>query len=592
MTAVERIAALRRWMRKEGLAAYWVPSTDPHASEYVPKCWRRRAWLSGFTGSAGEVVVTLREAGLWTDSRYFLQAERQLDPKVFSLHRVGLPETESIEAHLIRSLRKGQVLGIDPRLVSQARAEAIERELGPQQIAVRYVARNLVDALWKDRPRRPELPITRHADRFAGERATSKLKRVRKEMDQSGADALVITELDAIAWLFNIRGNDVEYNPLAIAHAIVTARGATLFLDPEKIPPVLKRYVRTFARIQPYTAFGNALRHLARQKRRVLADPKTTNRWVFQRLKSARIVEKANPITVMKAAKNPRQVEGMRQAHIRDGVALVRFFHWLDELPESARVRLTELGAAQKLAAFRAKGQRYRGESFSPIVGWKGNGAVVHYDPATGPNVSLRGRGLLLIDTGGQYLDGTTDVTRTVLIGGEPTRQERDLFTRVLQGHIRLAMAHFPPGTVGSRLEILARGPLWDVRREYLHGTGHGVGHYLNVHEGPMGFHLRNEGRLAEGNVLSNEPGIYERGKFGIRTENMVVVVKEKGKAGWLALETITLCPIDCRLIDRDLLTEDELLWLNRYHARVRRTLSPHLAADARRWLRQATQSI
>ncbi|MCK4304558.1 MAG: M24 family metallopeptidase [Candidatus Eisenbacteria sp.] len=596
MTTKERVGAIRRLMRKQGLAAYLVPSTDPHNSEYVPPCWQRRAWLSGFTGSAGDVVVTMREAGLWTDSRYFLQAAREMDGEVFKLFKMKMPGTPSIAAYLASCLRKGQVVGVDPQVVSKDRAEGLELALEPRQIKVRFLARNLVDQVWKDRPRLPAGPLVRHPDRFACEKVGLKLARLREDLKRLYADAYVVSATDEIAWLFNMRGADVEYNPVVISHAIIAARGASLFVDPAKVGPGVRGWMRSFLRLRPYGEMASALRDLGRKGKCVLVDPAVVNRWVLDRLKGARIVFAPSPVAKAKAVKNPAQIRGIQRAHVQDGVALTRFLHWLDELPGRQRCRVTETEAAARLAEFRAQGRHYRGQSFSPIAAWKANGAVVHYDPAKGINSRLSGRGLFLLDTGGHYLDGTTDVTRTVVLG-KPQRREKLLFTRVLQGVIRLSSAVIPEGTTGGRLEVLARQPLWNERLDYGHGTGHGVGHYLGVHEGPVGFSTRNPGILEVGNVISVEPGCYQAGEFGIRTENLVTVMRageppRKGKQGWLRFETLTLCLIDLDLIEPSLLEDEEIQWLNGYHARVRRMLSPHLEPPVRSWLKEATRPI
>jgi Xaa-Pro aminopeptidase len=472
----------------------------------------------------------------------------------------------------------------------------MEQALSPYEISLRFPVRNLVDRIWPDQPALPRGPIMRHPDRFACERVEKKLARIRTEMKAEGGQAFVTSILDEIAWLFNIRGNDSEYNPVVIAHAIVTTRGASLFVDTDRIAPEMRRWMRSFVGLYRYRDFGAALRGLARQRRRVLLDPEGANRWVLGQLKGARVVLAPSPALKAKAVKNPAQIRGMQRAHERDGTALVRFLHWLESLPGRQRWRVSETGAAARLAAFRGEEKFYRGPSFAPIVGWKGNGAIVHYDPAKGGDRHLAGRGLLLFDTGGQYLDGTTDVTRTIVLG-QPQRRERELFTRVLQGTIRLSRAVVPEGMMGGRLEVIARQPLWPARADYGHGTGHGVGHYLCVHEGPMGFSTRNQGIIEVGNVLTIEPGHYEAGKFGIRTENMVYVARDgerprKGQRGWLRFETLTLCPIDLRLVVPAMMEPEEIDWLNAYHQRVRRTLSPRVPSAVRAYLREATRSI
>jgi len=594
MTAKERVGALRRLMRREGLDAYLVPSTDPHMSEYVPACWRRRAWVSGFTGSAGDVLVTPKAAGLWTDSRYFLQAGQELDPAVFKLFKMHTPGFPTLDEHLAQTLRQGQVLGVDPHLVSKVRAEQLEGKLGPLDVRVKYVARNLIDEIWQDRPALPCTPLLRHPDRFAGETAPAKLERVRAELRCAGAQAHVLTMLDAIAWLFNIRGNDVAYNPVTIAYAVVTLKDATLYIDGAKVPAKLQPWLKGFVRLRPYEEIGRALKELGRRHTRVLLDPDAIDRWVLDQLKGARFIFEPSPVTRFKAVKNSVQIRTWRQAMVADGVAMARFLHWFERGDRPAR--LTESQAAERLAAFRARGRHYMGQGFEPIVSWASNGAIVHYSPKPGKDAVIGKRGLLLLDTGGQYLGGTTDITRTIAVG-EPTPREKLFFTRVLQGHIRLARAIFPAEMSGARLEILARLPLWEERDDYGHGTGHGVGQFLNVHEGPVGFSVRGSAKLEEGNVISLEPGHYEAGRFGVRTENLVVVVPERkryrpGERVWFRLETLTLCPIDLKLIDASLLRAPEIAWLNAYHDRVRAALIPRVEPEVGAWLADATRPI
>ncbi len=593
MTPQERVAGIRRMMRRDGLAAYIIPSTDPHLSEYVPEYWCRRKWVSGFTGSAGDVVITLKEAGLWTDGRYFLQAADELDSDVFTLFKMYMPGTPTIEEFLADSLHKGKLVGVDAQTLSLKRADELEKYLNPRGLKLKFIARNYVDAIWPDRPVFPAEMIERHSDRFAGATVKAKLKELRGSMEKLGAESHVICALDSIAWLYNIRGGDVDYNPVAISYAIVNKRGAMFFIDEDKIEPKERKWIRTFAKIRPYKEFKKALRDLAKSKKKVLIDADSTTRWVVEQLKGAPVIFADSPIVAAKAKKNARQIGGMRDALRRDGVAMVRFFHWFENaLPGS---RMTEVDLADKLTEFRAMGKRFKGISFSSIVGFAGNGAIMHYNPNLSGGVRIRKRGTLLIDSGGQYLDGTTDITRTIIIG-EPTKREKRFFTRVLQGHMALQQVVFPSGVAGGRLELLARLPLWDERHDYNHGTGHGVGHYLCVHEGPMGFSTRNSGTMTEGNILTNEPGYYEPGKFGIRIENQVVVVPErdfaKDERVWYKLEDMTLCPIDLNLVEPELMTEDEVAWLNAYHKRVRRELLPYLDASEKRWLREATQAI
>lgn len=594
MTTKEKLAALRKRMRAEGLTAYLVPSTDPHMSEYVPACWRRREFISGFTGSAGDVVVTLREAGLWTDSRYWLQAERELAGSGLELFKLGEPGVPTIDAYLQKKIRKGQRVGADPQVLTKERAETLEFVLRGRDAQLKLVAKNLVDEVWADQPSLPADPVMRLADRYAGETVSAKLARLREQMKEQDAEALVISALDAVAWTFNLRGTDVQFNPLVIAHAIVGRKAATLFVKVEKLSPALQRWLATVATIEPYGAFGQALRGYARRKARVWVDPGEVNRWTLDRLKGARLVYGASPVQAAKAVKNRAEQRGMRQAHVQDGVALVRFLNWLESVPQ--RGRLTEVDCIEALERFRSEGELYQGPSFAYISSWKSNGAVIHYDPTkTDRPAKLRGRGLYLFDSGGQYLTGTTDVTRTVCFG-DPTGHEKACFTRVLKGVIALSRATFPAGVQGGWVDALARKPLWDGRLNYRHGTGHGVGSFLCVHEGPVGFSPRNPGKLGPGNVLTIEPGHYEDGKFGIRIENMVVLQPwgkaKKGEPGWLECETLTLCPIDVRLVERALLDPAEIEWLNDYHAWVRDELAPHLDSADRVYLELVTRPI
>mgnify|MGYP006283212647 CR=1 FL=1 len=594
MTTKEKLAALRRRMRKEGLSAYLIPSTDPHQSEYVPACWRRREFISGFTGSAGDVVVTLREAGLWTDSRYWLQAERELAGSGIELFKMGEPGVPAVDAYLQKKIRKDQEVGVDPQVLTKERAEALEFVLKGRDAKLKLLPSNLVDDIWADQPPLPADPVIRLADRYAGEKVSEKLKRLREQMKEQDAEALVISALDAVAWTFNMRGTDVQFNPLVIAHAIVGRKSATLFVKVEKLSPAMQQWLGTVATIEPYEAFGKALRAYAKAKARVWVDPGEVNRWTLDRLKGARLVYGSSPVQAAKAVKNRAEQRGMRRAHVQDGIALVRFLNWLESVPQ--RGRLTEVDCIEALEGFRSEGELYQGPSFAYISSWKTNGAVIHYDPTkTDRPATLKGRGLYLFDSGGQYLAGTTDVTRTICFG-DPTDHEKACFTRVLKGVIALSTATFPEAVQGGWVDALARKPLWDGRLNYRHGTGHGVGSFLCVHEGPVGFSPRNSGKLGVGNVLTIEPGHYEDGKFGIRIENMVVLQSsgkpKKGEPGWLECETLTLCPIDVRLVEPSLMNEEEIKWLNGYHSWVRDELAPHLDSGDRVYLELATRPI
>ncbi len=595
MNTRQKIAALRAQMRRQRIDAYYVPSTDPHQSEYVPAIWQRRAWLSGFSGSAGDVLVTRNKAGLWTDSRYFLQAEAQLAGSGIALFKLGTPGTPGLWEWAASQLKPKQTLGVDPQLLSLAEADSLEQTLGARGVKVRSIAENLVDAVWKDRPAPGHDPIRVHGRHYAGETVAQKLARVRAAMKERGAQAHVLAALDTIAWLFNIRGADVCFNPVVIAYAIVTEREAFLFVDPRKVGngvlDVFGKDVKVFA----YDELGRKLRELGRRRVRTLLDPGTTNRWVAEQLGRAPIVREASPVVAMKSVKNRVQMRGIVDCHVRDGVAMVKFLKWLE--PAVRRGGQSELSTAAQLEEFRREGRLYQGPSFETISAYGAHGAIVHYGPDAKSNARLRPRGIYLIDSGGAYLDGTTDITRTVTLG-KPTPRQKDAFTRVLQGHIDVAMTPFPAGTSGQRLEMFARRPLWLAGLNYGHGTGHGVGHYLSVHEGPMGLtpkDLKNV-PLRPGNLLSIEPGYYKAGGFGIRTENLGFVAVDEELSGpdgeWYRWVLVTLCPIDRRLIERAMLTPEQRAWLDGYHLRTYRTLAPHLDAAHRAWLRAATRPL
>ena len=592
----ERLQALRHLMEQHKIQAYLVPSTDPHGSEYVPACWQRRQWLSGFTGSAGELVITLQEAGLWTDSRYFLQAEEQLQGTGIRLFKIGLPETPDIPAWLGSVLQPGDAVGIDPRLFSHKEAEKLEKELRTRGLSLKSIEDNLVDAIWEDRPEFPRAPARPHPLRFAGETVESKLNRVREKMAEVRANAHVVTTLDAIAWLLNIRGNDVEYNPVVISYAIVTEKDARLFIPSYKVTEELRKHLEGQVEIFPYEDFKTHLEQLAHQKTRVWLDAATVSRWVVDVLQNgAELLFKDSPITWFKAIKNETEIEGFRQAHVRDGVAMVKFLHWLEQAVPAGGV--TEISAAEQAEKFRREQENYQGPSFHPISAYGAHGAIVHYSATPESDVELQPQGIFLFDSGGQYLDGTTDITRTVALGS-PTREQKEHFTRVLKGHIQLALTRFPRNTAGNQLDTIARKPLWDVGLNYGHGTGHGVGSYLNVHEGPQGIsYYRGIGVPMEvGMVTSNEPGYYREGAYGIRIENLVLTVKDEdfssGENEFYTFETITLCPIDLKLVAVEMLTPAERRWLNEYHRRVREVLSPFLDEAERAWLQQATREI
>jgi Xaa-Pro aminopeptidase len=590
-----RLAKLRKEMKRAKIHAYFIPSTDAHQSEYVPACWQRRQWISGFSGSAGDVVITQRSAGLWTDGRYFLQAENELKGSGIDLFRMGQPKVPTLWNWVATSLRKGQCIGVDPRLVNAATWQSNKQALQKRGIGIKLINKNLVDSVWDDQPAPPCEPFNAHPPRYSGRTTRRKLSDLRKKMAERGAHAHVLGALDSIAWLFNIRGNDVPFNPVVISYAIVTAKKATLYVDLEKVPARLQR--KSDFDFRPYSDFGKALSAMAKSRKRsaVWVDEAANNAWIAQKLRNIKTISERSPIWVAKAKKNATEIDGMIDAHQRDGVAMVRFFHWLEKI--LGKTKITEVTAAEALEAFRAEGLHYRGQSFDPIVGYAAHGAIIHYSAKAESASRLRKAGILLVDSGGQYLDGTTDITRTVLLGSKATQKQKMHFTRVLKGHIALSRARFPQGTTGRQLDSIARMPLWQGGLQYNHGTGHGVGSYLNVHEGPQSIHgSRCTGvPLEVGNILSNEPGYYREGAYGIRIENLVRVCEDKKNSHEIPFQkfdSLTLCPIDRKLIDKSLLDAEERQWLNDYHQRVYRSLKSSLAEDVSRWLKRVTRKI
>ena len=595
MLTREKLAALRRLMKSHKIDAYYVPSVDPHQSEYVPACWQRRAWLSGFTGSAGDLLVTARKAWLWTDSRYFLQAGAQLAGSGIELMKMGVPGVPALLQTVARNLKTGQALGVDPRVMSLAAADAFATALETGGAKIKYLPRNLVDEIWSDRPAPSDAPVKLHGPRYSGEATASKLKRLRAALKTAGARAHVIGALDVIAWLFNVRSRDIEFTPVVIAYAVVTERGATLYCDPAKVSPSVRRGLSRHVKVKPYEAVADDLRALAKRKQPVLVDPATTNKWVRDLLEGCPLVEAASPVVAMKAVKNKVQMQGFRDCHVRDGAAMVKFLRWLETAVPAGGV--DEISATDRLTAFRAEQPGYQDNSFGPISGYAAHGAIVHYSATPETAAALKPRGVYLIDSGGQYLDGTTDITRTVALG-PVSKRARTMFTLVLKGNINITRTPIPQGMSGQRLEILARQPLMLHGANYGHGTGHGVGHYLGVHEGPMSVSPRDTANvpLEPGHFLSIEPGHYEAGKFGIRIENLCLVVPDEklstDEVAWYKWEPVTMCPIDLKMIDKSLLSPEEKAWLNDYHKTVYRRVGPLLDTAHRKWLRNATRAI
>jgi Xaa-Pro aminopeptidase len=589
-TSAERVAALRAELQRQNLTGFLIGRGDEHQGEYVPKRAERLGWISGFTGSAGLAIVLIDKAAVFVDGRYTLQVRDEVDTGLFEIrHLISEPAERWIE----QNLGKGGRLGFDPWLftVDQARRFADgAAKAGGELIAAES---NPLDAVWPDQPPAPIAPVTIQDMRFAGQSAAEKRRAMGAALTTDGFDAAVITAPDSLAWLLNIRGGDVPRTPFALGFGVLHKDGhVDVFMDPRKFTPAVLSHLGNDVTVQPREAFAGALEGLGRAKAQVGLDAMTAGVWIRDRLaKSGATVRIGDdPCALPKARKNAVEIEGTRTAHRRDGAAVSRFLAWF--AGEAPKGNLTELAAAEKLAAFRRKNELFRDFSFDSISGAGPNGAVVHYKVSEKSSRKIEMNSIYLIDSGGQYFDGTTDITRTVAVG-TPTAEMKDRFTRVLKGHIALATVKFPKGTSGSSLDVLARRPLWEIGLDYDHGTGHGVGSYLSVHEGPQRISKApNRVALEPGMIISNEPGYYKTGEYGIRIENLIVVQPVETQPNMLQFETITLAPIDINLVDRNLLSAEEVAWLNAYHKRVRETLSPQLDDATKAWLAEATRPI
>lgn len=593
MTVItERLARLRREMAQRGMDGYVVVTDDFHGSEYVGDFFKARAYLSGFTGSAGTLVVLPDRAALWTDGRYFLQAAEQLTGSTIELMRMGQPGAPAIGAFLAQHLPEGGVLGFDGRTVSSSFAGTLEKALEAKHI--RFAGgEDLVDAVWPDRPALSDRPVWELTN--CGLSREEKLAKLREKMAAADAAYLLLTSLTEIAWALNLRGGDVACTPVFLSFLLIGREDAQLCIQPQAVPAdIVEKLTACGVTLRPYGAIYDLLRALPAGTR-VMADSATANYRIMESLSHAEVLDQPSPAVLMKACKTQEETDGFRAAHIKDGAALCRFLYWLKT--RIGEEPMTELSAAARLAAFRAEQPDFLDLSFDTIAGYGPHGAIVHYDPTPETDVPLHPEGLLLVDSGAHYRQGTTDVTRTIALG-PVTQEEKRMFTLVLKGHLALAAARFPRGATGENLDVLARLPLWEQGLDYNHGTGHGVGFILSVHEGPQSFRWRStDGRripLEEGMVISNEPGYYEAGKFGIRHENLVLVrAGETTDYGqFMYLEPLTMAPFDRDAIDVALLTEPELALLNDYHKLVYDTVSPLLPAEEQAWLAQATAPL
>jgi Xaa-Pro aminopeptidase len=601
MRTIEKLAALRQAMREAGVSVYVVPGNDPHASEYMAAHWCEMQWLSGFNGESGTMVVTLDRALLWTDSRYYLQAGIELKDSTIELMRESDIDCPSITEWLTVNGERLKVngerltVGVNPEMFSVDEFADLKSKVESQGSRVKSI--DLIKGLWTEgRPAIPTDRVRPYSADFAGETVESKLARMRKLagerlMVKGERFALIISALDEIAWLFNIRGRDVEYNPVVIAYAVLEADKCTLFVDAAKIDSPAQNYLDfNNIDIRPYEAVFDYIRGL---KGTVLFDGARVNEALYEAIpEDCQKVNTKSPILIDKAHKNAVELEGERIAMRQDAVALTRFFLWLEKDAFKDGRTQTEWTLMEKLHKFRLKGENFVEESFGTIAGYKGNGAIVHYAATADKCAEVKPEGMLLLDSGGQYLDGTTDITRTVWLGGRIPQQAKLDYTYVLKGHIALARARFPRGTIGNQLDALAKQYMWEAGITYGHGTGHGVGHFLGCHEGPQNVRTDNNPTALEvGHIISDEPGIYRTGEWGIRTENLITVIPAKRtKAAttedeWLQFETLTLCFYDTKLIERSLMTEDEIDWLNAYHVRVYKEVAPLLNAEERKFL-------
>ena len=585
------LEALRDEMRRLNVDAVIIPGTDPHQSEYICNHWKFRDWISGFTGSNGTAVVTLDQAALWTDSRYFLQAGIELEDSGFVMMKENMGNDPTIHEWLQQVLEEDAVIAIDGRLYSAQDANQLERfcgENGFMLVTEFYPA----DHIWEDRPARPSEPAFVHDVQYAGEEATDKIERLLKVLEDNDATAMLVTALDDIAWLLNLRGGDIDFTPVAIAFAYISRRTKVLFIDNDKLTDEVRQHLKACdITVQDYDNVVHFLERVSEHEV-VLIDPNRVSDTLANALPSQRVFFRS-PITDLKSLKNEVQIGGFRHAMERDGAALARLFKWIEE--EAPKGTINEVDVWKKDMEFRAQQDLYREDSFAMICGYKEHGAIVHYEATDESASTLHGEGILLVDSGAQYLDGTTDITRTITLGN-PTAQEKHDFTLVLKGHLALQRAKFPTGTTGCQLDVLARMPLWQETMTYGHGTGHGVGHFLGCHEGPQSIRTNLvDVRLLPGMVLSNEPGLYKTGEYGIRTENLLLVVedaKTEEFGNFLAFEPLTLFPYDLQLIDRSMLTSEEVAQINDYHRMVRERITPLLNAEEAAWLADKTREI
>lgn len=586
---ITRIEELRTVMKSEGIDAFVFPSTDPHNGEYVPEHWKGREFISGFNGSAGTAVVTMDDAALWTDSRYFLQAEEQLAGTGFRLMKLKIEGTPTISQWLGRKLAAngGTVVGIDGMVNSIGTVEALADELRAEGGITLRTNFDPLKVIWKDRPAIPSDMAIVHPQKYAGESAQSKIARIRQALRERHVEGMLVSALDDIAWALNIRGTDVHCNPVVVSYLLITMDSVTLYINSDKLTPVVREHLAANGVMtDEYENVKNGL--AGYDGYNILMDPDETCYTLYKAYGDRPKVLAPSPLPSMKIVKNETEIMGYRYAMLRDGIAMVKFLRWLVPAVEEGGV--TEVSASDELEAFRAEQSLFKDISFDTIAGYGAHGAIVHYEPTPETDIELKPEGLLLLDSGAQYLDGTTDITRTIALG-PVTDEQKHIYTLVLKGHIRLAMAKFPANASGTQLDILAREAMWREGLNYMHGTGHGVGSYLSVHEGQHQIRMEYKPEpLRAGMTVTNEPGLYLAGKFGVRIENTMLITEymntEYGR--FLKLEPLTLCPIDKAPIDVDMLADEELDYLNDYHAAVFKSLSPYLDDEMTEWLANA----
>jgi Xaa-Pro aminopeptidase len=588
----ERLALLREELRREHLSAFIFPTSDPHNSEYTADHWKGREWISGFTGSAGIAVVTLKSAALWTDSRYFIQAEEQLKGTEFQLMKRKVDGTPTIREWISGELTdmRDKEIGVDGSVTSVADVEQLKEEVKRRGGITVRTNFDPLQRIWKDRPAIPQNPVVIQPIEFAGEEAKSKIHRIRQALRKLHADGMLVVALDEIAWTLNLRGSDVHCNPVFVSYLLIASNKTTLYINKEKVSDEVLSYLKSQdVEVAEYTEIVQGLKDYFEYN--ILLDPDEVCYTLYQQV-TRHIVRETSPIPALKAIKNERELTGFRSAMLRDGIALVKFLKWLDE--RIGKEKLTEISVSDKLESLRAEQPLYRGLSFDTIAGYEEHGAIVHYEATPETDVELQAKGLLLIDSGAQYQDGTTDITRTIALGPQ-TEEQRRVYTLVLKGHLQLQNLHFPDGASGTQLDAVARQDLWKAGLNYLHGTGHGVGSYLNVHEGPHQIRMEwRPAKLREGMTVTDEPGVYLEGRFGVRIENVLLVVPaDKTECGqFLKFAPLTLCPIDLSPVIKEMMTPEEIQWLNDYHSMVYERLSPYLDEDEKAWLRQSTTPL